>query len=72
MYIGESDWEAIKMTKAAEKEAANTVVLTFQENLRFLDNHLREIEHLPKGEYNNYMRQVIQEDMCHLTAYRRT
>ena len=68
MYIGESDWEAIKMTKAAEKEAANTVVLTFQENLRFLDNHLREIEHLPKGEYNNYMRQVIQEDICHLTA----
>ena len=48
----ESEWETMKMLKAAEEKYANIVIVTVPGLLKALHTKLTEIENLPKTEEN--------------------
>ena len=64
----ESEWETMKMLKAAEEKYANIVIVTFPGLLKALHTKLTEIESLPKTEENALIEDAKKQQIRDLTA----
>ena len=69
-YYDASEWDKMKMIKAAEEDQANKVILTYPRKLRTFNARL-EFVNMGVDDYSIYMQRVTEEEICELTAEHR-